>query len=585
MTLVLTSLLAATAAGCGSAGDGPTQQAAQARVWYPMTVSFRGPTSSETSSRPNPFLDFRLQVTFRGPRGRTYSVPGYFDGDGRGGSTGDTWRVRFTPDAPGRWTYRASFFTGPNAAVTGTGRATAFHGATGRFRAAPGLKKAPGFHRWGRLEYVRGHYLKFRAGPHWIKGGVDEPENFLAYAGFDGTKGTRFPLHQYAPHVRDWRAGDPTWGNGQGKGIVGALNYLSAQKINSIYFLAMNIGGDGQDTWPFAGDPVPGGSQSNDNLHYDLSKLRQWEVVFRHAQRKGIALHIVLNEAEPPNKRELDGGELGIERKLFYRELVARFAHHNALQWNISEEYDLGFDLGPSRVRQFAGFLQAADPYDHPITVHSLANPRFAWTPFLGDRRFTVTSFQDVGGTGDRGRWVEEFRARSKQARWPLVVSLDELRAATTRNIVSHRREIVWPTYMSGGQLEHYFEPHLRTEDFRPLEGLWRATWHARKFVSSLPFWQMEPNDGLVTSATTDAGHAQALARPGHVYAVYLPRADGSGVLDLTRAAGRFEKRWYDPTSGRYEARTVINGGSRVALGRPPSRVGEDWALVFKRSA
>jgi len=54
------------------------------------------------------------------------------------------------------------------------------------------------------------------------------------------------------------------------------------------------------------------------------------------------------SEAEEPNKRELDDGELGTERMLYYRELIARFGHHLALQWNLCEEYNLGLDLDPS---------------------------------------------------------------------------------------------------------------------------------------------------------------------------------------------------------------------------------------------
>ena len=115
--------------------------------------------------------------------------------------------------------------------------------------------------------------------------------------------------------------------------------------------MTMNIGGDGQDVWPWVGSPERKGSPSNDHLHYDISKLGQWEQVFAHAQRKGIHLHFVLNESEEANKRELDNGELGVERKLYYRELIARFGHHLALQWNLCEEYNLGLDLGPDRVR------------------------------------------------------------------------------------------------------------------------------------------------------------------------------------------------------------------------------------------
>jgi len=66
--------------------------------------------------------------------------------------------------------------------------------------------------------------------------------------------------------------------------------------------------------------------------HYDISKLGQWEQVFAHAQRSGIHLHFVLNESEEANKRELDNGELGVERMLYYRELIASrsFGRHTS---------------------------------------------------------------------------------------------------------------------------------------------------------------------------------------------------------------------------------------------------------------
>ena len=56
--------------------------------------------------------------------------------------------------------------------------------------------------------------------------------------------------------------------------------------MNSIYFLTMNIGGDGGDVYPWTGTPERKGSPDNDNLHFDISKLTQWETVFAHASAK-----------------------------------------------------------------------------------------------------------------------------------------------------------------------------------------------------------------------------------------------------------------------------------------------------------
>ena len=292
------------------------------RVWDTVTISFTGPASSEADDELNPFLDYRLQVELNGPSGQQYDVPGFFNGDGLGNGEGNLWQVRFTPDESGDWDYKASFRTGKDVAVSldpSAGKPAAMDGQSGSLKIAAIDPDAPGFLKWGRLEYVGGHYLKFRNGPYWIRGGTDSPENFLAYAGFDNTP----PSHKYAAHAEDWQPGDPDWNDGDGRAMIGVLNYFAKKHVNSVYFLTMNIGGDGGDVYPWAGTPARKGSPDDDNLHFDISKLTQWETVFEHAQRNGIFLHVVFNEAEVPNKKELDDGELGRERKLYYREMVA----------------------------------------------------------------------------------------------------------------------------------------------------------------------------------------------------------------------------------------------------------------------
>ncbi|MDV7400721.1 hypothetical protein RZS08_55405, partial [Arthrospira platensis SPKY1] len=94
----------------------------------------------------------------------------------------------------------------------------------------------------GRLQYVGRHHLRFAgSGRYFLKAGPDAPETLLACADFDGTQagkarkpraGEATPtetLHQYGPHLQDWRPGDPTWKDGKGKALIGALNYLAGK--------------------------------------------------------------------------------------------------------------------------------------------------------------------------------------------------------------------------------------------------------------------------------------------------------------------------------------------------------------------
>lgn len=561
------------------------------RVGQPLEIQFEGPHAGESDVAPNPFLDFRLQVRFTAPDGRVCDVPGFFNGNGAGNGEGTIWSVRFTPDRSGQWTYVAEFRQGKHVAVRGrqshkqaiSDSPTAFDGETGTFAVQQRDPQAPGFWKWGRLEYAHGHYLKFDDGPYYLKGGCDSPENLLAYADFDDT----IPSHRYAAHVGDWRPGDPTWNGSKGKGLIGALNYLASQHVNSIYFLVQNIGGDGQDVWPFAGRIHRKGHPKNDNLHYDISKLHQWNIVFKHAQRQGIMLHFVLNEAEEGNKRELDDATLGTERKLFYREIMARFGHHNALQWNLSEEYDLALDLGPDRVKEFAQYVQDVDPYDHPITVHNKGrNPDPGWRPFLADSRFSTTSLQTYQTVAQWGACVEQWRGLSRVTGRPLPINLDEFLEAGRDNMVKIRKEVIWPTYLSGGNLEIIMESKLDTEDFRSLDELWRWTSIARRFVEqNLPFWEMEPDDRRMVEAGDECGGPQCFSKHGQIYAIYYPAAHRTGTLALGRVSGQFEQRWFDPRTGEFAGPPIrFTPEIMHKIGPPPSKPEEDWALLIRRT-
>jgi hypothetical protein len=92
-----------------------------------------------------------------------------------------------------------------------------------------------------------------------------------------------------------------------------------------------------------------------------------------------------------------------------------------------------------------------------------------------------------------------------------------------------------WTWHASwGGQVEFILEDLLKTEDFRRYEGMWRYTFYARKFLEeNLPFWAMEPADGLLAGAAPNLGGGQVFRKRGQVYAVYLPKAMPSGKLDL----------------------------------------------------
>lgn len=583
------------AAGCGRGGPAVEGELKQ---WHRVTLTFDGPDTAETAA-PNPFRDYRLDVTFESS-GTRLVVPGFYAADGNaaetGADSGGRWRAHFTPGETGTWRYTASFRAGPDIALSEepeAGEPAGFDGASGEFEVGPTDKRPPDMRGRGLLSYVGRRYLQFAGTKeYFLKGGADSPENFLAYEDFDGTWDADAVagsenyghvgsfIHRYAAHAADWREGDPTWRQGRGKNIVGALNYLASKQMNAVYFLTYNLdGGDGRDTWMWTDPEV--------RDRFDCSKLDQWEIVFSHMDSLGLMLHVVTQETE--NDQGLDGGELGPHRKLYYRELVARFGHHPALVWNLGEENTNTVD----QLKAFAAYIRGLDAYRHPIVVHTY--PR-AWAavyePLLGFEHMEGASLQMANLLGAY-ELTSEWVARSRESGRPWFACIDEpgsgLEGIQPDSLNpthdEERRQVLWPHLMAGGAgVEWYFGskwPHMdiNAEDWRSRDVLWDQTRHALEFFRQhLPFHEMEPCGERLA-----AGEGLCFGRGDGIYAVYLP--DG-GAAQLEVAAGEFAVGWYDPRNGgplRTGSEEAVRGPGPVSIGRPPAEPGQDWAVLVTR--
>ncbi|MEO0796701.1 MAG: DUF5060 domain-containing protein [Verrucomicrobiota bacterium] len=581
------------------------------KKWHRVTVAFEGPSTSETAN-PNPFTDYRLNVTFTHPgTGKSYLVPGYYAADGNAGETsatsGNIWRVHFSPDETGTWNYTASFRTGTNVAVNGSptaGTATSFDGANGSFDVVASDKAGRDFRGKGRLQYDGTRYLKFAEnGEPFLKTGADAPENFLNCTDFDGTYnhgGTSY-LKDWGAHAQDWNQGDPTWKGGIGKGIIGAVNYLASEGQNVFSFLTYNAGGDSKDVWMYTAHDNP--------LRFDCSKLDQWEIVFTHADVTGMYLHFKTQETEnddlngPGGAFALDDGNLGNERKLYYRELMARFGHHLALNWNLGEENT----QTTAQEQDMALYFHDNDPYSHHIVLHTYPNQQdLRYVPLLGNNsELTGVSLQTNYSNvhAHTLKWLSQSANAGKQ--W--VVANDEQGPAnlanppdtgfagyggnTTPSQKQMRWMVVWGNLMAGGAgvelYAGYQNPHsdLTLTDFRSRDRMWDYCRHALNFFEdNLPYTEMESANALIGNNSNN-NDKYCFAKDGEVYAVYLPNG-GTTNLDLSGATGTFDVRWFNPRDGgalQTGSVAQVTGGSSVSLGNAPSDANEDWAILVKK--
>lgn len=575
------------------------------KKWHKVTLVFEGPETAE-SSKENPFLNYRLNVTFMHQASKEkFIVPGYYAADGNAANTsaeaGNIWKVHFTPDQIGEWMYEVDFKKGKWAAVRTSQKlksAEFMDGASGKFTITESDKSGRDLRGKGRLQYVGERYLKFQNGEYFLKCGADAPENFLAYDKFDGTfhnDGHQDDLvKSWSPHLQDWKVGDPTWKEEKGKEIVGAINYLAFKGMNAFSFLTMNIAGDDQNVFPYV--------DYDTWDRFDVSKLDQWEILFEHADKLGMFMHFKTLEFE--NQGLLDNGGTGLYTKLYYRELIARFSHHLALNWNLAEESgDWAGENAPTfpldaieRIR-LAEYIYSIDPYKHHVVIHN-----GAWfDPIYGpNTKFTGASLQTNKEDFSRVhsqtlRVLEEAKEAGKV--W--AVAVDEpgdhrhslIPDAEDPNHDTPRKNGLWGAMMAGAWgTEWYFgyeHPHsdLTLQDYRSRDLWWEQGKICLDFFNNnkVPVWDMEPNDSLVSSEGD-----YVLAKPSKVYVVYLKNG-GESLLDLEGSNGNFDVFWYNPRKGGElligKVKTISGQGTQ-SLGLPPKSKerDKDWVVLVRKN-
>jgi len=589
------------------------------KTWHKVTLTMSGPYAHEQDNSPNPFTDYRVKAVFTHEDGAQYRVPGFFAADGNASQTsavsGTKWRVHFAPDRAGEWSYHASINVGPLAAIDSATKGDRVGRALGTFNVKPSDKTGRDLRGHGRLKYVGKHYLQhIGSKQYFLKAGADAPETLLGYTDFDNTvagKPKKVPLKTYAAHVGDWTATDPSWKSGKGKGLIGAINYLSGKGCNAFSFLTYNAGGDGDNVWPFI--------QRDDKLHYDCSKLDQWAIVLDHATAKGMYLHFKMQETENDDHRQghklkggwvptsLSGGNLGVQRKLYIKELVARFGHNLALNWNLGEE---NTQTNQQQV-DMINYIREVDPYDHHIVIHTYPDQQDKiYDGLAGDKsKLTGTSLQNSHIKDTHWQTVKWVN-KSAQSGKPWIVAFDESGSAahgqcpdlgyrgfdgkddSGKMIYDQhavRRMTLWGAIMGGGAgVEYYFgykfaENDLVCEDWRSRDQSWDYCRICLDFFkdNEIPIQDMMPADELVGNPKHD-NSKYCFAKPGELYLVYLPKG-GATPLDLTSASGEFSVSLFNPRTGELTKDvSKLTGGEKVKLDSGKTD-GEDWLAMIRK--
>lgn len=630
-------LSAALAAPLAAQAQVAVRQAQGAGPYDAVTLELEGPALDEARG-VNPFADYRLDVTFSDGRA-SYTVPGYFQGCAdaadRACTGGRLWRAHFLPSHGGAWSYSVRFRTGTDIAANGGEGAPVarLDGSQGQFTVAAQARNA--IRARGLLHYTGESYYRW-AGDNSIffKFGPDAPENMMAYADFDATPNYRNLRKTWAPHARDYKpeAAAYTWGGGQkGRNMAGMFQYLHDSGLNTISLLLFNVGGDDRNVIPqllrvtpeayAAMEPRAQWDSGVVRDRYDVSKLAQWQRALAYGDELGIHLHFKLTEQE--NDDFMDAGLLGRERKIYLREMIARFNHFLAVTWNIGEENA----QDPAVVADITRFIASLDTYKHPLVLHTFPTQHERYRPLLGDKsalnglsmQGLFSDFRDV--RGDVIRWRRESEATGR--RW--VIGYDEQGGAQGGAPVDAdypvaqlpepvsvqipqdlmRRAALWNVLLAGSNgLEAYYGyqtgcSDLTCQDHRTRAALWRDGSKARRFFEQhvgAAALKMDVRDEL-----TGNPNDYVFAELGQFYLIHvktdLPAngsvpqenrvmGDAPPRLSLYGQTGRYSVSWFDTLRGgdlQKTAITEVQGGQQVDLGRPPAGGSTEWVVLVKR--
>ena len=593
--------------------------------WTIHSAKFIGPHLSETGY-PNPFTDFVLECVYTHElTGEKMLVPGFFAADGdaamTGASSGRVWICRFSPARTGIWHLKVSFRTGEDAVFGKNSVPTAFDGATTSILVEENDVREPDLRSKGRLQYVGQRYLQFSNGEYMMKLGTNTPENLLGFGDFDNSKSPK--RLTYSNHVRDWTSDDPAWGseNDRGKGLIGAINYLHKQGVNSLFAMLMTVKGDSK------GDAHPWITPT-DMTRFDVSKLDQWQIVFEHAGHKGLALNLAFLETENENLFEYEAGisltsGFANTRKLFYREMIARFSHNLGFTMTLGEENGWSDNIAKNKMHlwsqantdeqrsMFTNFLRALDPYDSPILIHTFPlNKTEVYDPILSgvtSARVDAASLQ-AGVLENIHEETKYWVARSEMFGRQWVVSTDEfgrgvgglhgvpLEKAEV-NFRSYREQFCWANIMAGGSGIEVFSASVdqSLDDFTQLQSAWTYFSRARALfrMNSIPFWTLSSDDMLVSvnERGSRSKMVYCLAKRSELYVIYAGKHAASIHLNMTHTPDvLFQVRWYTPRiSSSYDLilgeKVSIKGGEdKTYLGAPPSDPDLDWVVIVSRA-
>jgi Protein of unknown function (DUF4038)/Domain of unknown function (DUF5060) len=504
----------------------------------------------------NPFTDVVVEGQFgKAGDSRRLSVDGFCDS-----ADGSVFRIRFMPAAPGDYAYSVTYRQGSFEKTH-----------AGAFRATDGHRRGP-----------------IRVDPQY-------PWNFI----WEGTGEHYFFNGTTAYWLVGWR---------DDRTINASIERLHRLQINRMRVLlagAANIfWGEAVMTGPnftmylrpwIATDPGSIGNPGIDYTRFNIPYWQKWERMLRFARERDMIISVVL-DISTHHAQAAAGSD---DERRYFRYAVSRLAAFS----NIT--YDLGDDLDSFRDEKWAHatgtLIEGWDPYTHLATSH----PVFREHQDRASAWFGFTSIQNWSRQ-QHALMLEERQIQMKTGRiipqtneeygyedhYPLWAPAPPGDSAETL------RRVAWDIAMAGAYGTTAESCRRGTNIWPDTGGGWingrgddtmtmlKGYGHMVDFFTSFEWWKTDPHDELVS------GGAYCLARPGEIYAVYIPvrplcgngehygHEQDCGDITLRLEPGIYQAKWFGASTGEIVPLPPVQGPV-WKIPHPPSLL--DWALLLEK--
>jgi hypothetical protein len=489
----------------------------------------------------NPFMDVVVEGQL-GKAGDSQRLPvgGFCDS-----ADGSVFRIRFMPAVPGDYAYSVTYRQGGFEKTH-----------TGTFRASDGHRRGP-----VRVDpKYPWHFIWQGTGEHYF---------------FNGTT---------AYWLAGWR---------EERMINNSIERLHQLKVNRMRVL---LSGAANMFWGeqvmtgenftiylrpwIAQAPESIGHPGIDYTRFNIPYWQKWERMLRFARDRDMIISVVL-DISTHQAQAAAGSE---DERRYFRYAVARLSAFS----NIT--YDLGDDLDSFRDEKWAHetgtLIEGWDPYKHLATSHPVhrehqdrASDWFGFTSIqdwsrhqhalmieerqiqMKTGRIIPQANEEYGYEDHYPQWAPEPPGDSAEALRRVAWDIAMAGAYGTAGESARRGTNIWPD-TGGGWING------RGDDTMVML---KGYEHMVDFFTSFEWWKTELHDELVNNG------AYCLAKPGEIYAVYLPKG---GDVTIKLEPGSYEAGWFSAFTGEKVPLPPVEGPAWTS---PKAPGWLDWALLLEK--